>query len=76
KKHSIIALDPKQELWKITSKVREQILGNKVYLLDPFNTKTHKCNPLFYVDLKSESGAKDLLKLVEILFPSFGLTGA
>ncbi|WP_407240312.1 type IV secretory system conjugative DNA transfer family protein [Escherichia coli] len=29
KKHSIIALDPKQELWKITSKVREQILGNK-----------------------------------------------
>lgn len=76
KKHSIIALDPKQELWKITSKVRELLLGNRVYLLDPFNSKTHQCNPLFYVDLKAESGAKDLLKLVEILFPSFGLTGA
>ncbi|WP_349813453.1 type IV secretory system conjugative DNA transfer family protein [Escherichia coli] len=23
RKHSLIALDPKQELWKITSKVRE-----------------------------------------------------
>lgn len=76
RKHSLIALDPKQELHKITSKVREVLLGNKVYLLDPFNSKTHKFNPLFYVDLKGESGAKDLLKLVEILFPSYGLTGA
>ncbi|MGS4337845.1 type IV secretory system conjugative DNA transfer family protein [Klebsiella michiganensis] len=76
RKHSLIALDPKQELWKITSKVREKLLGNKVYLLDPFNSKTHQFNPLFYIDLKEESGAKDLLKLIEILFPSYGLTGA
>ncbi|WLS81222.1 type IV secretory system conjugative DNA transfer family protein (plasmid) [Erwinia pyri] len=76
RKHSLIALDPKQELWKITSKVREILLGNKVYLLDPFNSKTHQFNPLFYIDLKVESGAKDLLKLIEILFPSYGLTGA
>lgn len=76
RKHSLIALDPKQELWKITSKVRELLLGNKVYLLDPFNSKTHQFNPLFYIDLKAESGAKDLLKLIEILFPSYGLTGA
>ncbi len=47
RKHSLIALDPKQELWKITSKVREILLGNKVYLLDPFNSKTHQFNPLF-----------------------------
>ncbi|HGE8713263.1 TPA: type IV secretory system conjugative DNA transfer family protein, partial [Salmonella enterica subsp. enterica] len=71
RKHSLIALDPKQELWKITSKVREILLGNKVYLLDPFNSKTHQFNPLFYIDLKAESGAKDLLKLIEILFPSY-----
>ncbi|EEP4370892.1 type IV secretory system conjugative DNA transfer family protein, partial [Salmonella enterica] len=76
RKHSLIALDPKQELWKITSKVREILLGNKVYLLDPFNSKTHQFNPLFYIDLKAESGAKDLLKLIEILFPSYGMTGA
>ena len=76
RKHSLIALDPKQELWKITSKVREVILQNKVFLLDPFNSKTHKFNPLFYIDLKAESGAKDLLKLIEILFPSYGMTGA
>jgi len=74
--NSIIALDPKQELWQITSKVREVIHQNKVYLLDPFNFKTHKFNPLFYVDLRADSGAKDLLKLVEILFPSYGLEGA
>ncbi|WP_407215635.1 type IV secretory system conjugative DNA transfer family protein [Enterobacter kobei] len=75
--HSLIALDPKQELWKITSKVCEKLLGsNKVYLLDPFNSKTHQFNPLFYIDLKEESGAKDLLKLIEILFPPYGLTGA
>ena len=76
RKHSLIALDPKQELWNITSKVREILLGNKVYLLDPFNSKTHQFNPLFYINLKEESGAKDLMKLVEILFPSYGLTGA
>ncbi|STL62830.1 Conjugal transfer protein traG [Escherichia coli] len=39
RKHSLIALDPKQELWKITSKVREILLGNKVYLLDPSTVK-------------------------------------
>lgn len=76
RKHSLIALDPKQELWKITSKVREVLLQNKVFLLDPFNSKTHKFNPLFYIDLKAESGAKDLLKLIEILFPSYGMAGA
>lgn len=76
RKNSVVALDPKQELWKITSKVREQLLGNKVYLLDPFNSKSHKFNPLTYIALDEESGAKNLLKLVEILFPSYGLTGA
>lgn len=74
--HSIVALDPKQELSKITSKVREKLLGNKVYLLDPFNYKTNGFNALFYIDLEVDSGAKDLMKLVEILFPSYGLTGA
>lgn len=74
--HSIIILDPKQECWKITSKVRELLLGHKVYLLDPFNKKTHGFNPFFYVELSKDSGAKDLLKLVEILFPSAGMTGA
>lgn len=56
--------------------MREILLGNKVYLLDPFNSKTHQFNPLFYIDLKAESGAKDLLNLIEILFPSYGMTGA
>nr|WP_284143359.1 type IV secretory system conjugative DNA transfer family protein [Escherichia coli] len=31
-------------------------MGNKVYLLDPFNSKTHQFNPLFYIDLKAERG--------------------
>lgn len=74
--HSLIILDPKQECWKITSKVRELLLGHKVYLVDPFNSKTHGFNPFVYIELNRESGAKDLLKLVEILFPSYGSTGA
>lgn len=74
--HSLIILDPKQECWKITSKVREKLLGHQVYLVDPFNSKTHGFNPFFYIELDKESGAKDLLKLVEILFPSYGSTGA
>lgn len=69
---SIIILDPKQERMKITSKVREMLLGQKVYLLDPFNKKTDGFNPFYYIDLEDDSGAKDLLKLVEILFPSYG----
>ncbi|EAR4352523.1 type IV secretory system conjugative DNA transfer family protein [Salmonella enterica] len=69
---SIIILDPKQECAKITSKVRELLLGQKVYLLDPFNKKTDGFNPFSYIDLEDDSGAKDLLKLVEILFPSYG----
>lgn len=71
-KDSIIILDPKQECSKITSKVRELLLGQKVYLLDPFNKKTDGFNPFYYIDLEDDSGAKDLLKLVEILFPSYG----
>ncbi|EFU0718367.1 conjugal transfer protein TraG [Escherichia coli] len=69
---SIIILDPKQECMKITSKVREMLLGQKVYLLDPFNKKTDGFNPFYYIDLEDDSGSKDLLKLVEILFPSYG----
>ncbi len=74
--HSLIILDPKQECWKITSKVREILLGHSVYLIDPFNSKTHGINFFDYIELAKESGAKDLLKLVEILFPSYGSTGA
>lgn len=74
--HSLIILDPKQECWKITSKVREILLGHKVYLIDPFNSKSHGINFFDYIALDKESGAKDLLKLVEILFPSYGSAGA
>lgn len=47
---SVIVLDPKQECYKITSKFRQLIMGQKIYLLDPFSSKTHGFNPLFYID--------------------------
>lgn len=73
--HSMIVLDPKQECYKITSKFRQLILGHKVYLLDPFSSKTHGFNPLFYIDLASEKGAGYLKNLAETVWPSVGLSG-
>lgn len=73
--HSMIVLDPKQECYMITSKFRQRVLGHSVYLLDPFSSKTHGFNPLFYIDLASEKGAGYLKNLAETCWPSIGLTG-
>lgn len=73
--YSMIVLDPKQECYKITSRVRVEILGQKVYLLDPFASKTHGFNPLFYIDLHHEKGSGYLLNLSETLWNASGLTG-
>lgn len=75
RKYFLIVLDLKQELWKIISKVCEKLLGNKVYFFDFFNSKMYQFNLFFYIDLKEESGVKDLLKLIEILFLFYGLIG-
>lgn len=74
--YSMIVLDPKQECYNITSRHRQKKLGHEVYLLDPFSSKTHGFNPLFYIDLNHEKGAGYLLNLAETLYPAAGMTGA
>ncbi|MBG6243193.1 MAG: conjugal transfer protein TraG [Candidatus Symbiopectobacterium sp. Dall1.0] len=73
---SMVVLDPKQECYNITSGYRQKTLGQKVFLLDPFSSKTHGFNPLFYVDLDGEKGAGYLLNLSTTLWPVAGLAGA
>lgn len=73
---SMVVLDPKQECYNITSRYRQKTLGHKVFLLDPFSSKTHGFNPLFYVDLDHEKGAGYLLNLSTTLWPVAGLAGA
>lgn len=46
------------------------------FIFSTHSTVRHISLTPFYIDLKAESGAKDLLKLIEILFPSYGMTGA
>ncbi|BBI93076.1 type IV secretory system conjugative DNA transfer family protein [Serratia symbiotica] len=73
---SMVVLDPKQECYNITSRYRQKVLKQKVFLLEPFSSKTHGFNPLFYVDLDDEKGAGYLLNLSTTLWPVAGLAGA
>ncbi|KAJ6644929.1 Protein VirD4 [Pseudolycoriella hygida] len=73
---SAIVLDIKQECFNITSKYRQTVLGQEVFLFNPFSFKTHKFNPLAYIDLDKLEGATDLMSLAEIIFPTDSVTGA
>ncbi|MFZ4210600.1 type IV secretory system conjugative DNA transfer family protein [Pantoea endophytica] len=72
---SMFVLDPKQECYNITSGYRQKILGQDVFLFDPFNPKTHGFNALFYVDLSRPQGVTDMLSLGETIYRTEGMTG-
>ncbi|MDT3268731.1 type IV secretory system conjugative DNA transfer family protein [Pseudomonas amygdali pv. morsprunorum] len=73
---SMILLDLKQECYNITSKYRQQVLGNEVFLFNPFSEKSHGMNPLFYIDLNHSEGLSDLLGIAEIFYSTGSTTGA
>lgn len=73
---SMILLDLKQECYNITSKYRQQVLGNEVFLFNPFSEKSHGMNPLFYIDLNHSEGLSDLLGIAEIFYNTGSTTGA
>lgn len=73
---SMLVLDLKQECFNITSKYRQRELGNEIYLLNPFGRKTHRFNPLHYINLESEDGSVDLMGVAEIFYPTDTATGA
>ena len=73
---SLIILDIKQECFNITSKYRQDVLKQEVFLFDPFSFETHKFNPFYYINLDSIGGSTDLMGIAEIIYPTDSVTGA
>ncbi len=72
-KESCVVLDIKQECFNFSSKYRRDILGQKVYLFNPFDFRTHRYNPLTYIDLTNNMTMdNDLLDFVNLLYPADG----
>ena len=71
-KESTVVQDIKQECFDFTSGYREKILGQKVYLFDPFNKRTHRYNPLAYIDMASDNADGQLTDFANILYPMTG----
>lgn len=70
---SIVVLDIKKENFNITSKYRKFILKQDVYIFDPFNYKTHRYNPLGYVDMEDiRERDVELAKIAATLYPTQG----
>lgn len=70
---SCVVLDIKQECFDFSSKYRRDILGQEVYLFNPFDFRTHRYNPLTYIDLENETTRdNDLLDFVNLLYPADG----
>lgn len=51
--NSVVVLDIKQECFDYTSKYRRDILGQEVFLFNPFSEYTHRYNPLLYLDFNN-----------------------
>lgn len=71
-KQSVVVLDIKQECFDYTSKYRAEKLGQKVYLFNPFNRRTHRYNPLTYIDMYGYDADGELTNFVNILYPAIG----
>ncbi len=72
-KESVVVLDIKQECFEYTSKYRKEVLKQDVFLFDPFSFRTHRYNPLSYIDLENdETRDKNLLDFANLLYPLVG----
>lgn len=70
---SCVVLDIKQECFDITSKYRQDKLGQKVYLFNPFDFRTHRYNPLSYIDMQNPATRdNDLMDFTNLLYPISG----
>lgn len=66
---SCVVQDIKQECFNFASKYRRDKLNNEVYLFNPFDKRTHRYNPLAYVDLNGSNGDAELTDLANIIYP-------
>jgi len=70
---SCVVLDIKQECYDYTSKYRKEVLGQDVFLFNPFSPdRTHRYNPLTYIDMESENADLQLTDFANILYPIAG----
>ncbi len=70
---SCVVLDIKQECFDFSSKYRKDILGQEVFLFNPFDFRTHRYNPLTYIDLEDNTTRdNNLLDFVNLLYPQEG----
>ncbi len=69
---SVTVMDVKLENWLLTSGWRQSVLGQKVYLFNPFdsNGKTHRWNPLDAVSRNPTLAVADVLQIAQIFYPS------
>lgn len=69
--HSCVVTDFKQENFSITSLFREKVLGQKVFLFNPYaeDGKTQRYNPLGYVR-DGHLCVPDILAIAEIIYPT------
>ncbi|MFC3113747.1 ATPase [Rodentibacter caecimuris] len=71
---SAVVQDIKDECYRITSKYRQDKLGQKVYRFAPFERNTDCFNPLDYVDMSDRARAElDLKSQAMGLYPLVGI---
>ncbi|WP_304342073.1 type IV secretory system conjugative DNA transfer family protein [Campylobacter ureolyticus] len=67
--NSCVVQDIKLECFEYTSKYRKEILKQDIFLFNPYSFKTHRYNPLFYIDMKGENADAELNDFANILYP-------
>ena len=70
-KSSVVVLDIKQENFNLTSGYRKKVLGQEVYLFNPFaeDGRTHRWNPFTYVSSDPDQRVSDLMSIAAMLYP-------
>ena len=71
-KYSVVSQDIKQENFDFTSKYRQKVLKNEVFLFNPFDERTHRYNPLHYIDMNGNNADGELMDFANILYPLIG----
>ena len=68
---SVVVLDIKQENFDLTSGYRQSVLGQEVFLFNPFaeDGRTHRWNPLSYVSSEHHQRVSDLMSIAAMLYP-------
>ncbi|MDR1976551.1 MAG: type IV secretory system conjugative DNA transfer family protein [Campylobacteraceae bacterium] len=70
---SCVVQDIKQECYDYTSGYRQKVLKQEVYLFNPFSPdKTHRYNPLSYIDMEGRNADLELTDFANILYPTAG----